>query len=148
MINFTNFYLFLFLTLLLGLAVYYRKNILISLIRFTKHIQLALESRLNAEVLANEAATEEMRCTYWICLRMVKTKSTQKYMTRIGQYTGISNACQKVQDRAIIVARVEDSLKELSALYAARVALRVHLPELPFGQTADEGPELVVPRRG
>jgi hypothetical protein len=41
---------------------------------------------------------------------MVKTNKTQKYITRIGQYTGTSNTVEKVMKKEIRVARVVDSL--------------------------------------
>lgn len=76
---------------------------------------------------------------------MVRTNRTQKYMTRIGQYTGTSNACENVQKSAISVARVEDSLQECSA---GVLAVQIHYaPELPFRQAADERPELVITSR-
>jgi hypothetical protein len=52
---------------------------------------------------------------------MVKMKSTKKYMTKIGQYTGISNACENVQKSAMSVARVDDSLGALGSAQLRRI---------------------------
>jgi hypothetical protein len=41
---------------------------------------------------------------------MVNTNKTQKYITRIGQYTGTSNTMENVMKKDIKVARVVDSL--------------------------------------
>ena len=41
---------------------------------------------------------------------MVNTNKTQKYITRIGQYTGTSNTVENVMKKEIKVARVVDSL--------------------------------------
>ena len=43
---------------------------------------------------------------------MVNAKRIKKYMRRIGQYTGTSNASKNVQISAISVALVDDSLCE------------------------------------
>ena len=89
-----------------------------------------------------------VRDTYWICLRIVRTKSTKKYITRMGQYTGTSKACENVQKRAMTVARVEDSLQ-----YGMRIRhvsvneCKICSPKLPFRKTADERPKFIVPRR-
>jgi hypothetical protein len=41
---------------------------------------------------------------------MVNAKRTKKYRTRMGQYTGTSNASNRVHTSAINVARLEDNL--------------------------------------
>ena len=43
-----------------------------------------------------------------ICLFMVIQKSVMKYMTRIGQNTGMLNSSKKVQKNAIVVALVAE----------------------------------------
>ncbi len=48
--------------------------------------------------------------THCNCLLMVNTNKTQKYITRIGQYTGTSNTVENVMKKEIKVARVVDSL--------------------------------------
>jgi hypothetical protein len=50
------------------------------------------------------------KTAYCNCLLMVNTNKTQKYITRIGQYTGTSNADENVMKKEIKVARVVDSL--------------------------------------
>ena len=57
------------------------------------------------------AINKKNRVTYWICLRIVSVNKIQKYKTRIGQYTGTSNASKIVHTVAIKIARVEDSQK-------------------------------------
>jgi hypothetical protein len=44
---------------------------------------------------------------------MVKANKMKKYMTKMGQYTGTSNASESVQNRATTVARVEESLSRV-----------------------------------
>ena len=83
---------------------------------------------------------------YWICRRIVNVNNTKKYMTRIGQYTGTSNASDSVQKMAITVARVEDNLYH--SHYDTRCAPgKVYPPELPFRKSAHKRPELVVSLR-
>ena len=43
---------------------------------------------------------------------MVNAKRMKKYMRRMGQYTGMSKASENVQNSAISVARVAESLSE------------------------------------
>jgi hypothetical protein len=47
--------------------------------------------------------------TYCICLRIVKPKSTKKYINRIGQYTGTSKTREVVVNKAMREALVADS---------------------------------------
>lgn len=48
--------------------------------------------------------------TYRICLRIVIANKAKKYMTRMGQYTGISKATKKEQTKEINVDFVADNL--------------------------------------
>jgi hypothetical protein len=77
---------------------------------------------------------------------MVKTNKTQKYITRIGQYTGTSNAVENVMKKEIKVARVVDSLYTWQWRSAAAKSTygRKEVPKLPFRQPADEWTELIV----
>lgn len=68
---------------------------------------------------------------------------TKKYMTRIGQYTGTSKACENEQNKAISVARVADSLCHVN-INEQRAYENQDVPKLPFRQPADEWPEFVV----
>ena len=63
-------------------------------------------------VLVNFASRADKVWTYCICRRMVNAKRIKKYIRSIGQYTGMSNASKNVQNNAIVVARVEESLKK------------------------------------
>jgi hypothetical protein len=58
--------------------------------------------------------------THCNCLLMVNTNKTQKYITRIGQYTGTSNADENVMKKAITVARVVDSLYTWQCVLSCR----------------------------
>jgi hypothetical protein len=82
---------------------------------------------------------------------MVKTNKTQKYSTRIGQYTGTSNTVEKVMKKEIRVARVVDSL-HMIRWTASAVAKSTHrgeaIPKLPFRKPANEWAELVVTSAG
>jgi hypothetical protein len=63
----------------------------------------------------------EKKNTHWIWRRIVRANSTKKYMTRMGQYTGTSNISEVVQNMAMRVARVEESLDfEMSGKYETR----------------------------
>ncbi len=44
---------------------------------------------------------------WWICRRIVRKNRKQKYMSRIGQKTGISKASNEVHNRATHVAQVQ-----------------------------------------
>jgi hypothetical protein len=81
---------------------------------------------------------------------MVNTNNTQKYITRIGQYTGTSNADENVMKKEIKVARVVDNLYTWPLRSAAAKSAygRKKVPKLPFRQPADEWTELVVTAAG
>jgi hypothetical protein len=89
--------------------------------------------------------------TYCNCLLIVKTNKTQKYSTRIGQYTGTSNTVEKVMKKEIRVARVVDSL-HMTWWTASAVAKSTRrkevVPKLPFRKSANEWAELVVTSAG
>lgn len=81
---------------------------------------------------------------------MVNTNKTQKYITRIGQYTGTSNTSENVIKKEIKVARVVDSLYTWRRRSAAAESTHEGqvVPKLPFRQPADEWTELVVAGAG
>lgn len=81
-------------------------------------------------------------------------KRTKKYTTKIGQYTGTSNASKNEQNSAITVARVADNLPcsqphaHGPGQSAASNRQRHHeynAPKLPLRQPPDERPEFVIP---
>jgi hypothetical protein len=81
---------------------------------------------------------------------MVNTNKTQKYITRIGQYTGTSNTSENVMKKEIKVARVVDNLytwrRQSTAAESTHEGKVV--PKLPFRQPADKWAELVVTGAG
>lgn len=78
---------------------------------------------------------------------MVRVKRTKKYITRIGQYTGMSNASQNVEKNAMRLARVADSLRyerlvvRLSCIPKLR---KRNKPEIPLRKASDEWSKLII----
>jgi hypothetical protein len=82
---------------------------------------------------------------------MVKMNKTQKYITRIGQYTGTSNTVEKVMKKETRVARVVDSLYTMRwtpSAIAESMCRGGVVPKLPFRKPANEWTELVVTSAG
>ncbi len=81
---------------------------------------------------------------------MVNTNKTQKYITRIGQYTGTSNTVENVMKKEIKVARVVDSLYTWQWWLTATESphRRKVVPKLPFRQAANEWTEFIITAAG
>jgi hypothetical protein len=81
--------------------------------------------------------------TYCICLRMVNAKRMKKYIRRIGQYTGMSNASENVQNSATSVARVDESLCKACQRKQSSDDYR-HVPEIPLRQPSNKWTEFII----